>query len=194
MNWRIKLAMVIGVMLGGQIPAYAERADRNKPIHLVADSVDIDDAQQTSTFTGNVLMRQGTLAIDGDEVVVVKDRQGVKLATAKGHPAGFRQKREGLDEYVEGSGERIEYNAAGNVMNIFGQAHVRRGHDDVRGEHIFYNARTEAFQVSGGSQQTKDKRVIVEIQPRTGDATETPAVEDPLSIKPDTRLPKEQQP
>src|SRR3990167_8526722 len=47
--------------------SFAERADRDKPIHLEADQVLIDDAQQISTFTGNVKLTQGTMLIRGDK-------------------------------------------------------------------------------------------------------------------------------
>jgi lipopolysaccharide export system protein LptA len=33
---------------------FAEQADRNKPMHLEADQMTMDDAQQISTFIGNV--------------------------------------------------------------------------------------------------------------------------------------------
>src|SRR4030065_1755543 len=86
---------------------FAERADRDKPLHLEADQVLIDDAQQTSTFIGNVKLTQGTMLIRGDKIVVVQDKDGFTHGTAYGNTASFRQKREGLDEYVEGYGERI---------------------------------------------------------------------------------------
>ena len=41
---------------------FAERADRNKPMHLEADQVMMDDAQQISTFTGNVRLIPGHAA------------------------------------------------------------------------------------------------------------------------------------
>src|SRR3989337_4601377 len=84
-------------------PCFAERADRDKPIHLEADQVRIDDARQISTFIGNVKLSQGTLLIRGDKIVVTQDQDGFKHGTAYGNTASFRQKREGLDEYVEGT-------------------------------------------------------------------------------------------
>jgi lipopolysaccharide export system protein LptA len=167
--------------------AFAERADRNKPIHMEADQVSIDDARQVSVFTGSVLMTQGTLSISGDQVIASQGSQGFEHGTAIGKPAGFRQKREGVDEYVEGYGLRIEYDAVSGIMDLYGQAHVKRGQDDVRGDHITYNQRTETFQVSGAQSPLPDRgeRVHVLINPRAASAVQ-PA--EPLSIKPDTRL------
>ncbi|MDO8810605.1 MAG: LptA/OstA family protein, partial [Gallionella sp.] len=67
--------------------SFAEHADRDKPIHLEADQVRIDDAQQISTFIGNVKLSQGTLLIRGDKIVVTQDKDGFKHGTAYGNTA-----------------------------------------------------------------------------------------------------------
>lgn len=171
--------------------SYAERADRDKPIHLEADRVTIDDAQQIGVFTGHVVLTQGTLSIRGDQIVVEQTKSGFKHGTATGHLASFRQKREGVDEYVEGFGDRIEYDSRNEIMDIYGHAHVKRGQDDVRGDHITYNSRTEIFQVSSAPATPtaeKEQRVIVVIQPKGTGAASATAPSEPLLIKPDTTL------
>ncbi len=171
--------------------AHAEKADRTKPIHMEADQVSIDDARQVAIFTGKVAMTQGTLAISGDQVVATQGTQGLEHGTVTGRPATFRQKREGLDEYVEGFATRIEYDAVTGVLDMYGQARVKRGQDDVRGEHITYDPRTEIFKVFGQTAAApspvpeKNGRVTVVIQPHAASA---PQPSEPLSIKPDTRL------
>ena len=170
---------------------FAERADRDKPLHLSADQVLMDDAQQISTFTGNVLLAQGTMLLRGDKIVVVQDKEGFKLGTAYGNTASFRQKREGLDEYVEGYGERIEYDTRAETVVFYGQARVKRNLDEVRGEHITYSAKTEIFQVNGsgaGTGNTPPKRVHAVLQPKPKEgATQQPA-QDTLPIKPSGTL------
>src|SRR5512142_209491 len=97
----IKFTAALCLLLAGA-PAYADHSDRDKPINLEAEQVDIDDAKHVSIFTGNVVLTQGTMVIRGDRIVVVQNKQGFKHGTATGNLASFRQKREGLDEYVEG--------------------------------------------------------------------------------------------
>jgi len=186
---KISAILTLCAVLGGHADAaIAERADRDKPIHLEADQVRIDDARQISIFTGNVLMTQGTLSISGDQVVATQGPQGFEHGTVTGKLAAFRQKREGMDEYVEGFGQRIEYDAVSGIMDIYGQAHVKRGEDDVRGDHITYDPRTEIFQVSGAPAAAVDKgaRVHVRINPPKAASAAAPA--EPLNIRPDTRL------
>jgi lipopolysaccharide export system protein LptA len=197
----ISRALLLGLaLLSCAAPAHAERADRNKPLHLEADQVNIDNTNQISIFTGNVVLTQGTLVIRGDKIVVTQDKNGFKHGTATGNLASFRQKRDGLDEYVEGYGDRIEYDTGSEIMEIFGHARVKRGQDDVRGEHITYNSKTETFQVSSTSAQPvptpgKEQRVRAVIQPKDKAAPAAAPRKEPLSITPDTTLiPTEEKP
>jgi len=173
--------------------AYAERADRDKPMHLEADKASIDDAKQISTFEGKVQLTQGTLTIRGEKLVVVQDKDGYTHGTATGQLASFRQKREGSGGYVEGYGERIEYDARNETVDFFFQANIKLEQDEVRGEHITYNSKTEIFQVHGstGTQaETLGKnRVRIIIQPRSKGAGASSAAE-PLPIKPAEALPQ----
>lgn len=170
-------------------PALAERADRDKPLHLEADQVLVDDARQTSTFVGNVQMIQGTMLIRGDKIVVVEDKDGFKHATVYGRPGSFRQKREGLDEYVEGYGERIEHDTRAETVDFYVKARVVRERDEVRGEHITYSQQTEIFRVNSGGAAAADgtpKRVRAIMhpkpKPKAGDAAS--AVPEGLPIAP----------
>jgi len=169
----------------------AERADRDKPIHLEADQVRIDDAQQISTFTGNVKLSQGTLLISGDKIVVTQDKDGFKHGTAYGNTASFRQKRDGLDEYVEGYGERIEYDARAETVDFYVRARLKRELDEVLGEHITYSAKTDIFQVNGGTSTeiSPPKRVRAVLQPKPQEKAALPSASSGLPITPSATLP-----
>lgn len=125
-----------------------ESADRDQPVYLEADQVMIDDARQISTYTGRVRVTQGTLLILGDKLVVTEDPQGYSVNTVYGRTAEFRQKREGVDEYVQGYGQRIVYDTRADNIDLFGQARIIQGLDDLRGEHITYSAKTEIYLVN----------------------------------------------
>ena len=166
--------MMILALTAYAASCWAERADREKPIQLDADQVTINDAKKISTFTGGVKLTQGTLQLLGDKVVVTESKDGFTLATVYGRVASFRQKREGLNEYVEGSGERIVYDTRTETVDFYNQARVRRDLDDVRGEHISYSVKTEIFQVSGGSDNstnTPPKRVRAVLQSKIKKST-----------------------
>lgn len=167
-----KISLLLCLLLFGHTTlSLAESADRNKPLLMEADRVTVDDANQTSTFEGNVEMRQGTLLIEAGRIVVKQDQKGYSQITATGQLAHFRQKREGANEFAEGYGERIEYDSFAETANIYGQARVKREGDDVQGEHIIYNTKSGVFQVFGSSGtdlEAPDKgRVTIIIQPKS---------------------------
>lgn len=154
----------------------AERADRDKPIHLEADRATVEDinrkeATRVSVFTGNVILTQGTLRITADKVIMREDINGFRYATATGNLVSFRQKRDGVDEYVEGWSRRVEYDNNTDKIELFRQAHLKRGEDEVRGDYISYNMNSEFFQVIGsnerGEETGEDNRVRIVIQPKS---------------------------
>jgi lipopolysaccharide export system protein LptA len=75
--------------------ASAEKADREQPIDLEADSVTVNDAKKTSTYVGNVILTQGTLVIHADKLIVREDNNGFQHSTSFGNPTTFKQKQEG---------------------------------------------------------------------------------------------------
>jgi len=167
-------------------PVAAEKADRDKPVNLEADRVTIDDARQKALFEGNVVLTQGTLQIRGDRMEVRQDKEGFQYGITWGGPAHFRQKREGYDEYIEGWAERIEYDGRAETLQMFNRAQMKRGQDEVRGNYISYDARTEFFRVTGGGDKTAgstkpEGRVRAVLQPKP---KEKPLASPPVILKP----------
>lgn len=172
----------------------AEAADRDKPIDLEADSVKVDDAKQTSTYSGNVILTQGTLIIRADKLIVREDSEGFQHSTSLGNPTTFKQKREGKNEYMEGSAQRIEYDGRMDKVQLYTKAWVKRGEDIVHGDYIMYDANAEYAEVIGGGSSaatpgTPSGRVRAIIQPKNKKAPATnPAPAKPAepstSVKP----------
>jgi lipopolysaccharide export system protein LptA len=189
---RIALYGILLLACGGT--AHAENADREKPMHLESDRVQVDDMKQTSVFEGKVELTQGTIRILADKIVLTQDKLGNKHCTATGQPASFRQKHEGTEEYMEGYGERIEYDTRAETVDFFVQARVKREQDDVKGDHIAYSTRTEIFQVSGDPNNSDDPtkgRVHAVIQPKTSAPASTAAPKEaPLTIQSSPTLSK----
>lgn len=138
--------------------AWAEKADRSKPLTIEADQPGtLDLIKQVVVFNGNVVVAQGTMAIRAERVEVRERPDGHRSATALGtggKPASFRQKREGVDETIEGLAERIEYDSRGDVVRFAGNAQVRRLRagtpaDEIIGNLITYDNGNETFSVQG---------------------------------------------
>jgi len=147
-------------LFGGM--ASAERADRNKPMNVEADALRYDDLKQTSIFTGKVVMTKGTIVIRGARVDVRQDADGYQFGTVTAEPgklAYYRQKREGLDEYIEGEADTIEYDGRADRVRFVRNAQMRRLRgatvaDEVNGSLIVYDNGTDVFTVDGGTPAT----------------------------------------
>lgn len=184
--------------------AHAERADRQQPMNIEADSLRYDDARQTSVFTGRVVVSKGSIAIRGQQLEVRQDAQGHQFGLVQGsagQPAFFRQKRDGVNEFIEGEAQRIEYNSQADTVKFSGQAVLRRYlgatlSDETRGSAIVYNNATDVFTVDGGSANRSASnpsgRVRTMLSPSRNSATPaspaTPADAAPTTLQPSTAL------
>lgn len=176
---QITSLMLLGfLLLGFSGRVSAEAADRDKPIDLEADSVKVDDSKQISTYSGNVILTQGTLVIRADKLIVREDQAGFQHSTSLGNPTTFKQKMEGKNEYMEGSAQRIEYDGRMDKVQLYTKAWVKRGADIVHGDYIMYDANAEYAEVLGGGSQaatpgTPTGRVRAIIQPKGKKASDS---------------------
>lgn len=176
--------------------AHAEKADREKPINLEADSISMDDINKVQVLEGNVILTQGTMQILTSKLVVTQDIDGFQKGVATGGANGlarFKQKREGRDEYIEGEAERIVHDARSEKTEFFVRGWVKSGEDEVKGHYISYDALTEQYLVTNGAGETKSAtgapqaRVRAIIQPK-GKNAPAENTGEPLTLKPDAKV------
>lgn len=154
------LIVMAALAAGAVLPAVAEKADRDKPMNVEADALRYDDLNQSSVFTGNVVITKGTTIVRGGRVDVSQDPEGYQQAVsiaAPGKLAFYRKKRDGVDEYIEGEGERIEYDSRADTVKFIRQAVLRRYvganlADESAGDLIVYDNPTDVFTVDSGQQ------------------------------------------
>lgn len=186
-------------------PAGAEKADRNKPMNVEADALRYDDLNQTSVFTGKVVVTKGTIVIRGARMVVKQDPEGYQFGTVTAEPgkrAFFRQKREGVDEYIEGESDTIEYDGRADRVKFIGRAEMRRlrgatVNDETSGAVITYDNTNDQFSVdgnvAGNAPANPGGRVRATLAPRTSasaPAAAAPAAPASARLRPSTTLPE----
>ena len=190
-------ALIISVALAAAYPqlGWAESTDRDKPMNAEADALRYDDLKQTSVFTGNVVITKGSTIIRGSQVSVKQDPEGYQQAVVLSQPgklAFYRKKRDGLDEYIEGEGERIEYDSRQDVVKFINKAVMRRYNgavlaDETSGSQISYDNKTDVFAVDGGPQNRSatnpSGRVRALLSPRILPSTPTPAAAPPAVLR-----------
>jgi lipopolysaccharide export system protein LptA len=180
---RLSSFCALGLALVLALPAHAEKADRLKKMEVESDLPGKVDLQnQVVVFNGNVVVAKGTMIIRAGRIEVRESPDGYQYATAvgtPGQPAFFRQKRDGVNEFVEGEAERLEYDAKADTIRFVNRASVRRLRgtavaDEVTGALITYDSTAELFTVSGGASAATPTnptgRVKAVLSPREGTA------------------------
>jgi lipopolysaccharide export system protein LptA len=175
-------------------PAAAERADRDKPTQLEANRMSADDARRVSTFEGNVVLTKGTITLRGDRVVVRVDGEGFQHATVTGNPVRFRQKTDAAQGrpgvWTEAEALRLEIDEKNDRIELFDKARVTRDQDEVRGDYVLLDQRSDFLSVSAGkgaATSATEGRVRAVIQPKAppSSAPQPPAAGAPSAAAPE---------
>jgi lipopolysaccharide export system protein LptA len=163
------------------VPLLAEKGDREKPVLVEADRVTVDELKGVSTYEGNVQLAQGTMLLRAASIVVEQDEQGLKSGLAVGDPVTFRQKRDGEDVFVEAYASRVEYDARAEKLTLSGDARVKQGEDEIRGDQIVYHLATERFQAAGSGKPGTSGQVRAVIKPKEKGKSTAPGMPLPLA-------------
>lgn len=138
--------------------AQAESADRDLPLVFDAGQLKIDGKRKLQLLSGGVEITRGTLTLKADQIELRETPAG-QIAVALGsqaQPATFRQKRDGVDEVIEGQAQRIEYDTVSQTVRFSQQAQVRllrSGElaDQISGQSIVYDHGRDAIEILGGA-------------------------------------------
>jgi lipopolysaccharide export system protein LptA len=177
------------------LPARAERADREQPTIIEADRGVFDELKQVNVVSGRATLTRGTLRITGERMELRTAPDGYRSAVvtaAAGELATFRQRRDptrpGVEEYIEGTAERIEWDERSESVRFVNRAQWRRlengaVRDEISGQVISYDAAASTYRIEGGDQGSGRVRAV--IAPRTSETTK-PA---PAPLRPAPELP-----
>jgi lipopolysaccharide export system protein LptA len=170
---------------------HAEKADRNQKMIIEADQLRSDDLNQITVYSGSVVVSKGTLLMRGAKLELREDPQGNQFGTLTaqtGQRAFFRQKREGVNEFLEGEAQTIEYDGKTDVVKFIQNAELRRLqgatlNDQLNGALIVYDNKTDVFTMTGqgaGKQAGSGGRVRVMLTPKN--SASAPGGTDPKPL------------
>jgi lipopolysaccharide export system protein LptA len=177
------LCLVLMLFAGS---ASAEKADRSKPFVIEADKPgSLDLQRQVLVFSGNAVISQGSMVLRAERIDMRELPDGYRAATALGSaskPASWRQRRDGVDEVVEGTADRIEFDGRSDTLRFIGNGAVRRLRggavaDEITGASIVWDNLSEVFKVEGGAVTPANPsgRVRIILSPRADTPAAAPA-------------------
>ena len=132
--------------------ALALPSDRNQQISLVADRATYNDNTGVTTYSGNVLIEQGTLKIQADSIVAqLNSKREIQTVTASGKPARFQQQINQNKGLAKGEAQKIIYNADTGIVTLTGNAYLNQDGASIRGNVLRYSMNKGDVEAQGSS-------------------------------------------
>ena len=141
--------------------AQARPDDRDKPIHITADTAELNDKTGISIYRGDVEMIQGTTILTGDVITIHSPDKKVNRVISVGNLATYQETTtDGHVVYAEA--EEMVYNRIENKIELFRRGKVTQQDNVFRSEHIIYLIEEELIDAG-----TPKDRVNITILPES---------------------------
>ncbi len=194
MMQRILLSLLVpAILFSGSV--LADKNDSTKPMNFSSNSADMDDLHKTYHYVGHVRMTQGTRLLTSDKVSIQQDAAGFSKSIAYGSAqklAYVKQRENDGKGWMEGWGERIEYNDRTDTFVFFDQAHIKTSTDDAKGDVIIFDNVTERYQILAKGQPIPEMGKALPAQPAAPQHPPKPSGWTPAPSK--AKLPSENAP
>lgn len=143
--------------------AIALEGDRDQPIQVEADKLEIRDSENISIYSGNVSLVQGSMQFRADKMVLhFNDASEIQLMEMTGKPATFRQLDKDNKEIL-GQAEKLDYKEPESLLVFTGNARFDNDGNTIEGSSIRVNTETDSIEAKSDK---ADDRVRVVIQPK----------------------------
>ena len=157
----VKTLLILCLLL--PVSVWALSSDRDKPIQIEADRLEVDDSKRTSEYSGNVKMTQGSLSFAADRMIFHFDKnQDLDHIRILGQPARFKQLNDD-NKPIKASARELDYYESDGRLEMRGQARLESDADVIESEHITLNINNDT--VEAGDPQGNN-RVRMVIQPK----------------------------
>jgi lipopolysaccharide export system protein LptA len=132
-------------------------------IIIESDVAEINKKTGLTQYTGNVIIRQGSLIIDANKVEVYYQGNQVSRILCHGNPASYQQKTKTAGQVIA-RGRIIEYLPADKIINLKTDATLSKNGTLIKGDSINYDVASETWRAKGDNQSTQ-KRIQLVIPP-----------------------------
>lgn len=173
MNKNSVNALLLGSLLIGSLPALAITGDSEKPVNIDSVNQALDLQGNVATFTGNVIVTQGTIKITADKVVVTRPGgdSNKTIVDAYGNPATFYQMQDN-GKPVKGHAAKLHYELANDFVELTGNAFIEQQDSNIKGDRITYLVKEQKMQAYSQGQSKRVTTVLVpsQLQDKNGSA------------------------
>lgn len=140
----------------------ALESDKDQPVYIEADSVELDDRSGVSIYSGNVELNQGTIRMTADKVTITQVDGETDHVRAVGNPVTFQQKTSEEKGLFKARSRRAEYDLNSDTIYLIEDAEVTQDGDVFKNDRITYDRASEI--VRAGASEKGKQRVRITIQ------------------------------
>jgi len=146
--------LTAALLLAASVPALALTGDSDKPVNVDSENQALDMQGNVATFTGKVIVTQGSIKITADKVVVTRPGgdSNKTIVDAYGSPATFYQMQDN-GKPVKGHAQKMHYELAKDFVDLTGDAYLEQLDSNVKGDRITYLVKEQKMQAFGSSGQ-----------------------------------------
>jgi len=143
--------------------AYALTSDSEQPIYIDSDKQNLDMKSNKVTFSGDVKLKQGSISINADKLIVIRNQEddSLKEIEAFGAPATFSQLTD-EGKTLRGEAKELYYKVATDQLTMIADAVLSQDESTIRGQKITYKISSQKLTADGG----KNERVKTVLQPQ----------------------------
>lgn len=155
----ISFALLLCIALSG---ALVHAAEKDQPLYISADRVEIDEARGISSYLGRVELRQGRVTLQAARISVHRDGDALARLEASGTPVRFTQGKG--DSQTRAEARHILYDLRGGEIRLSGGVHLWQGGNEFSGEQISYDIEKRLVKADRGD--SGDGRIHAIIRPQ----------------------------
>ena len=153
--------------------------DKDQAIIIESDIAQRNENTGLTQYSGNVIIRQGSLIVDANSVEVHYQDNSVSRILCYGNPASYQQKTQVGGQVLARAGT-IEYFPADKIINLKTDASLSRNGTLIKGDSINYDIATETWRAKGDN-QSNQKRIQLVIPPLQKTETQNTNSDNELS-------------
>lgn len=158
-NHRAPIGFILAIsgLLGLSLTAHALPSDANEPIRLLADKATYSESTGVTSYSGNVIITQGTLKLTANNITVnLSKGRSINSAVATGSPATMQQMISQDKGLAKGQANKIDYNAVNGIVTLTGNAKLVQNGASFAGNVIRYSLKAgDVEATAGGSQRVE---------------------------------------
>jgi len=136
--------------------ALALATDKDQPVSIEADSVDIDETNETAIYRGKVILTQGSINLAANRVVVYNFQSDNARIVATGKQVKFSQLADNDNLLINGKADKAEYGINSARLVLTGKASLVKGKNTFKNDRIIYD-REKAIVKAGTSAKGKER-------------------------------------